>query len=86
MKPGYTFSTDNYVFRSLATYQISERFLIRNIPNITLDISKVEIAEVKNVIPPEYHHYLTPEIKASETFEGKDSSLEIGMFIINTSS
>ena len=30
VKPGYTFSTDNYVFRSLATYQISERFLIRS--------------------------------------------------------
>ena len=79
VKPGNTFSTDNYVFRSMKTYQISERILIRNISNITLDISNIEINKVKNIIPP-YHHY--PTTKMIDNAEDRDPYIEIGTVVI----
>ena len=82
VKPGCTFSTDNYVFRSIQTYQISDKFLIRNIPNFTLDIDTSKIKNISNILPTDFHHYPAIKDNPDESLEHKDPYIEIGAVVI----
>ena len=75
VSPGCTFSTENFIFRSLDHVYLSEHIIVRQLSNISENINAQiwDTKGVKNVLPKTYHIYKPPK----RTYDKISSSANI---------